>query len=181
MSRARVETVAVLGRFQPFHWGHYEYLIHAAELGKTLIIGITNPDSSATRRSSTDPLRSLDSSNPFTYSDRCEMIRLSLEYMSPSVRVEFRPCDLRSPRLLRTSLGVCSLVAVTLYDEWSREKRELLEAAGYDVHVLWERREKLTSGTMVRDRLRSGRAWEHLVPVGTRRVISQMYGIGRLK
>ena len=42
----------------------------------------------------------------------------------------------------------------------------MLESLGCDVEVMWQRTdaERLTSGTEVRDLIRAGKPWEHLVP-----------------
>jgi len=55
------------GRFQPFHLGHLEYLKGAAERSEAVFVGITNPDPTRIREESSDPLRHLPESNPFTY------------------------------------------------------------------------------------------------------------------
>ncbi len=166
-----VPTVGVLGRFQPFHWGHFEYLAVAAALGRELLVGITNPTSQQTRFSDNDRVRCTAEANPFTYPERRLMIETSLARVMPHVARRFVPCDLRSPRLLRDSLGPCDLVALTIYDEWGAEKTAVVAAAGYDHLVLWRRREKIVSGTDVRARLFAGREWEHLVPPGVADVI----------
>lgn len=165
------KRVAVIGRFQPFHWGHFEYLIEASLLGTQVVVGITNPTPSQTRFSDADPTRSAREANPFSYAERCEMIKLTMDRLASHLDVRFAPCDLRSSGQLRASLGQCELVALTIYDAWGEEKMGLLRDAGYDVKVLWQRREKITSGTEVRRRLSAGMAWEQFVPHGTREVI----------
>jgi len=164
-------SVAVIGRFQPFHWGHFEYLIEAARLGTQLIVGITNPTPLQTRFTSSDVTRSSPEANPFSYGERCEMIGLSLGRFIPQLDVQFVPGDLRSAGQLRVSLGSCDVVALTVYDRWGEEKLSLVQEAGYDVTVLWRRSQKMVSGTEVRQCLASGAAWEHMVPQGTRDVI----------
>ena len=62
------------GRFQPFHNGHLEYLRGAAACSDDVFVGITNPDPRRIREESSDPLRHLPESNPFTYAERLLMI-----------------------------------------------------------------------------------------------------------
>jgi cytidyltransferase-like protein len=165
--------VAVTGRFQPFHWGHFEYLLEATRLGDVLVVGITNPSREATYVSEAGGQRANPVSNPFTYQQRVEMISKSLHRYWPELAVEFRGCDLRSPELLRASLGQCEVVATTIYDEWGEEKAAMISGAGYEVAVLWRRANasKLVTGTEVRRRLLTGTSWEHLVPSGSAAVI----------
>jgi cytidyltransferase-like protein len=176
---ARVSSVAIIGRFQPFHWGHFEYVLEASRLGTDVIVGISNPTPEQMRDSKNDRSRSKAESNPFSYSERCEMISRSLELIVGSPTPRFMPCDLRSPSLLRASLGVCDVVAVTIYDEWGEEKKSLLEAAGYEVVVLWRRGEKLVAGSEVRRRLAKGLPWRHLVPAGTAEVLDSRVVVER--
>ncbi len=168
------KRVAAMGRFQPFHWGHYEYLIEASLLGTQLVVGITNPTASQMRVTDADPARSTREANLFSYEERCEMIKLTLDRLAPHLDVLFTPCDLRSPSLLRASLGQCETVAVTIYDAWGEERAGLLRDAGYNVVVLWRRQEKLVSGTEVRRRISGGMTWEQLVPHGTTEVVQRI-------
>jgi cytidyltransferase-like protein len=173
-----VPEVAVIGRFQPFHWGHFEYVTeasrHSARL--SLIVGITNPSVERTRHTGSDPKRSSSEANPFTYEQRSAMISTSLARLTPHLRPRIVPCDLRSPTTLRSSLGACDLVALSVYDAWGREKQALAEAAGYDVLVLWQRAEKLVTGTEVRRRWRNSLPWDHLVPSGTAETMWSLLG-----
>jgi len=165
--------VGVIGRFQPFHWGHFEYLAEAARIGTALVVGIANPTERETRVTDSDFGRSRREANPFSYGQRSQMISVSLERLAPQLAFTVRPCDLRSSALLRNSLGSCDLVALTVYDGGGAEKRDLVREAGYDVVILWYRSEKLTTGSEIRRRWRSGEPWEHLVPSGTADVLRQ--------
>lgn len=68
----------VLGRFQPLHHGHVEYLDAAKKHCQRLFIGITNPDASTAMIDEADSKRSLSQNNPFSYIDRHLMIERSL-------------------------------------------------------------------------------------------------------
>ncbi|KPI28669.1 cytidyltransferase-related domain protein [Actinobacteria bacterium OV320] len=168
--------VAVIGRFQPFHWGHFEYVSEAGRHSPCLAVGITNPSVERTRHPGTDPKRSGEEANPFTYEQRSAMISNTLARLAPHLRPRIVPCDLRSPATLRSSLGTCDLVALTVYDAWGREKQALAEAAGYEVVVLWQRTEKVVTGTEVRRRWRNSLPWDHLVPSGTAEIVRSLTG-----
>ncbi|MEU8755393.1 adenylyltransferase/cytidyltransferase family protein [Streptomyces chartreusis] len=171
-----VPEVAVIGRFQPFHWGHFEYVTEAARHHPRLAVGITNPSPERTRHTEVDPNRSTGEANPFTFEQRSAMVSTSLARLTPHLRPRIVPCDLRSPATLRSSLGDCDVVALTVYDAWGREKQALAEAAGYEVLVLWQRTEKLVTGTEVRRRWRMSLPWDHLVPSGTAELICSLRG-----
>lgn len=171
-----MREVAVIGRFQPFHWGHFEYLTEAGRHSPHLAVSITNPSARQTRHTNADPKRSGEEANPFSYEQRSAMISTSLARLAPHLHPRIAPCDLRSPLALRSSLGPCDLVALTVYDAWGREKQALVEAAGYDVLVLWQRPAKLITGTEVRRRWRASLPWDHMVPSGTAEVIRALGG-----
>jgi cytidyltransferase-like protein len=165
----KLVNVAIIGRFQPFHWGHLEYLLAAAELSPNLIVGITNPYAESHYVHSSNVSRSTPSSNPFTFEERQRMIEASV--LRLGTRLTFRKCDFRSRDLLVASLGTVDIVAVTIYDEWGQHRKALLEEAGYRVSTLWERKYKITSGTAVRELIREGVEWQHLTPPGCADVI----------
>src|SRR5664279_142184 len=125
------ESIAVIGRFQPFHWGHFDYVSSAAKLSDTLIIGLTNPDVECFYSHDTNPRRSLLESNPFTFDERCAMIRDSLTHLTPWITCRFRRCIFGTPETLRESLGEIDVVVVTVYDKWGRHRADLLGEAGY--------------------------------------------------
>jgi hypothetical protein len=99
------------------------------------------------------------------------MVSKTLYRYAPHIPFGFVPCDLRSPVLLRESLGICDLIAITIYDAWGEEKKTVIEDAGYDVKVLWQRKEKIISSTEIRRRLSHGLDYGHLVPSGTADII----------
>ena len=68
----------VLGRFQPLHLGHVEYMQAAKDRCDRLFVGITNPDAESGIYTSADPRRSLTENNPYTYRERMLMIEDAL-------------------------------------------------------------------------------------------------------
>ena len=162
------DSIGVIpGRFQMLHLGHMEYLLAGKARCQRLIIGISNPDATVTRFNSASPHRSQQSANPLTYFERYEMIRGSLlESGVPREEFDIVPFPVNCPELIFNSVPREAKFYMTLYDQWSLEKKAMLERLGCDVEVMWQRTdaERLTSGTEVRDLIRAGKPWEHLVP-----------------
>lgn len=159
----------VLGRFQPLHLGHMEYLEAAASRCERLFIGITNPDIQGSEFVEADQERSKPSNNPFSYVDRHLMIEASLlasGWKAQSFCIVAAP--ITSPSRLRSYLPPPSdsECFVTVYDEWGDQKAQELESLGYPVTILWRRShsDRVTSGTWIREAIRRGDPWQHVVP-----------------
>lgn len=146
------ERGSVHGRFQPFHNGHLEYVLGAAERCQRLYVGVTQYESERlVNTSDLAPHRSLHSDNPLTFFERCECIRLALQDAGLSAdRYTMAPFPIESPELLPQFLPVSVPIFTTIYDEWNREKVRRLQLHGYRVEVLWERGRKEISGSQVR-------------------------------
>lgn len=172
-----MDSIGVIhGRFQMLHIGHMEYLLAGKARCRYLLVGISNPDPSVTRFSSANPHRSEALSNPLTYFERFQMIQGALlESGVPREAFDIVPFPINCPELLFNYVPRDARYYMTIYDDWSREKRRALEALGCAVDILWERQstDKVTSGTEVRNRILSGQPWEHLVPPYVRRYISE--------
>ena len=159
----------VLGRFQPFHIGHMEYLQGAKRQCERLVVGITNPDISTLIAEQADPKRSKQESNPFSYVQRYEMIDRSLREADwrPD-QFMITPAFINEPEKMAAFLPPKSrtTVFVTVYDQWGDEKAKRMKQLGYEVHVLWRRKasQKIASGTEIRRLMRTGGIWQHLVP-----------------
>ncbi len=159
----------VLGRFQPLHIGHMEYLEAARRLCSRLFIGITNPDEESRIPSTADPRRSQSEANPFTYFERHQMIEDALLGAGWGAETFcIVPAPIREPQRLRHFIpspaeARCFL---TVYDAWGDEKVDVMEDLGYLVDVLWRRshEQRATSGTAIRSHIRHGEPWQHLVP-----------------
>jgi len=151
----------VLGRFQPVHLGHAEYLRAARRRCTRLVIGITNPDLAALRATAEDPARSMAWNNPFTYYQRTMMVEAACadEGWTPGDYLVV-PAPVNEPDRLGQYLPPPdeATVFVTIYDEWGETKKRRLEALGYPVETLWRRTmaERVTSGTEIRAALRAG-------------------------
>ena len=123
----------VLGRFQPLHLGHLEYLGAARDKSGHLVIGITNPNTARLIHDSADPQRSRTESNPFSFFDRQEMITASLVEMGWAY-AEFSivPASINSPEEMWSYLPAPerTTVYVTDYDGWATGRLSLSAASG---------------------------------------------------
>lgn len=155
------------GRFQMLHKGHMEYLLEGKKRCDRLVIGISNPDVSVTRFSEANPHRSTARSNPLTYYERFRMIQgAMLEAGIPLSEFDIVPFPINRPELLFNYVPRDAKFYMTLYDEWSMEKKAELEKLGCQIEVMWQRKneDKFTSGTIVRERIIAGELWRDLVP-----------------
>ena len=163
------------GRFQVLHNDHLAYLL----LGKTecqhLIIGITNPDPSHTSSEPVDPSRSLPESNPLTYYERHTLITAALiEAEVPQSEFSIVPMPINYPQLLRYYVPLQATYFLSIYDNWGKRKKELLENLGLSVQVLSQRpeSEKGLSASNIRRSIADDEPWTHLVPP----VVSRLLG-----
>lgn len=163
-----VRTGVALGRFQPLHLDHMEYLLAAADECDHLIVGITNPDSANRYRTPDDLQRSTSQNNPFTYFERYMMISDALI----AANIHRDKFD-----VVPAPLGMATIneylpdgddveVLLTVYDAWGERRMNLLREAGYKVRVLWRRdpADKNITGTEVRRRISNDLDWRSLVP-----------------
>jgi cytidyltransferase-like protein len=160
------------GRFQPFHNGHLEYLRGAAAHSQEVFVGITNPDPQRIREESSDPLRHLPESNPFTYVERLLMIEAVAE--DEGIRAHVIPFPVNEPELWPAYVPAGVTQYLRLFSEWGGTKLERMREAGYEVVVLDEGVDKEISGIDVRAALRSGGEWKALVPPAVARVIRSL-------
>ena len=162
------DAVGVIhGRFQMLHNGHMEYLLAGKSRCERLIIGISNPDVTLVKFNDANPHRSAASSNPLSFFERYEMIRLAmLEAGVPREEFEIVPFPINYPELLFNYVPHDAKFYMTIYDEWSEDKRKVLQELGCEVEVMWQRsnEEKEISGTEVRAAITAGEEWRHLVP-----------------
>lgn len=165
----------VHGRFQPFHEGHLEYVLHAWQRCERLIIGITAADSTAVRKEDASPHRHEPASNPFTYFERLQMIQdvLLAEGLGPR-NFTIVPFPIQDPGLLGHHVPAGTTHFIRVYSRWEEEKTRRLRAEGFTVEVLDPREEKKVSGTEVRRLMREGLPWKHLVPRGSAEVVRQL-------
>ena len=162
----------VVGRFQPLHFGHMEYIDAALRKSTRLYIGITHPDKAKFFYHEADTHRSQPQANPFDYEARHRMVvELMHDLRIGPDEFEVVPIRLDQPLDCRAQVPLGTIAYITIYDNWGEVKRQLFESMGFRVEVLWRRRETITRGHVVRARIREGQEWHHLVPPSTVRVV----------
>jgi nicotinamide-nucleotide adenylyltransferase len=160
------------GRFQPFHNGHLEYLRGAAARSDEVFVGITNPDPERVKEETSDPLRHLPESNPFSYVERLLMVEAVAE--DEGIRAHVIPFPVNEPELWHAYVPDGVTQFLRLFSEWGGTKLDRMREAGYEIVVLDEGVDKEISGADVRAALRSRGDWEALVPPGVARVIKSL-------
>ncbi len=156
------------GRFQGFHLEHLEYILDGLKRCEHLIIGITNydiyevkPDNEA------DPTRASKDSNPFNYYHRYMMIKNSLlESNVKGSRFDIVPFPIEFPERIKNFVPTDAKFYLNICDGWGEKKLNVLKSLGLDVEVMRVKTpaEKGISGTQVREAIRNGKEWRHLVP-----------------
>ena len=163
---------AVMGRFQPFHNEHLKYLLAAKERCHHLWVGITRFLPSTSNQGGGH--RGLQAENPLTYFERVVLIRQALQAAGLS-RKEFCciPFPIDEPTLLPHCLSPEIPCLTTLCEPWNEQKMRLLEDYGYQVDVLYHNEERRVTGQQIRDAIRDGDRWEHLVPKPVARLLNE--------
>ncbi len=152
----------VIGRFQPFHIGHLHVIHEISPEADELLIGIAAAADSYTAR------------NPFTASERGEMIRLALTEagIGPFEVVELP--DIHDPP--RWAGYVVSIAPpFDLVVAHNAETLELFEREGVPTRRATPFRIDEVSGTRVRRLMLEEGSWEELVPPA---VAAYLRGIG---
>ncbi|MEF9997804.1 MAG: nicotinate-nucleotide adenylyltransferase [Lachnospiraceae bacterium] len=145
-----VNTGVIYSRFKIVHLKHLEYIL-AAKMGcQRLYVGITYPDDA-------------DS----TYIQRYEMIHDAL--LDIGVRredFEIIPFPVEQPEMILQYAPREATYLLSIGNEQGEEQKKLLEDLGLTVEVLWRR--EIDELTLMEDEIkecmRTGREWSHLVP-----------------
>ncbi|MEE4357116.1 MAG: nicotinate-nucleotide adenylyltransferase [Desulfococcaceae bacterium] len=165
-----MDNIGVIhGRFQVLHLDHLKYLLAGKELCRHLVVGITNPDPFLTRAEEADPDRSDPPANPLNYFERYQMVKAVLREAGLDFR-EFSivPLPINMPERYQYYVPADAVFFLSIYDDWGRRKLRYFQKMGLKTHVLWEvsPEEKGISGREVRERMRGGQPWQHMVPPG---------------
>ena len=161
-------AAAVMGRFQPLHNEHMDYLTAAAARCAHLWIGITRFLPSRENRGGSH--RGLQAENPLTYFEHVVLITDALVSAGFS-RDQFTciPFPLDEPELLPHCLATTIPCLTTLCETWNVQKKEILQECGYEVEVLYHNEERRITGQGIRNAIRQGDdRWHNLVPATVR-------------
>jgi len=170
------EVGVIHGRFQVLHNDHLAYLLHGKSLCRQLIVGITNPDPSHMRLDSADPNRSLPETNPLTYYERHLLIKTVLaEAGVPLTDFSIVPLPINFPELFHHYVPTQAIYFLSIYDDWGRRKKDLLEGLGLSVQVISDRpaAEKGQSASDIRRRIANDEPWTDLVPPAVSRLLGK--------
>lgn len=162
-----VKRAFYIGRFQPFHLGHYSVITRIAKDVDELVIGIGSAQ------------KSHELINPFTAGERIMMIRQALldtDIVHYAIPVE----DLQ-----RNSVWVSHIVSMTppfdiVYSNNPLVIR-LFEEAGIKVLQQPMYNRDGYSGREIRRRILEGEEWEHLVPSTVADILRDIDGVERLR
>ncbi len=161
-----VKQGCVHGRFQPPHLEHLEYMQEAKRRCEHLQIGITQFDIVDLVGCDVDPHRSIRYSNPFTYSERCEIISQMFDGIGiASSEYSFTPFPIDEPDKLGMYINPDVVCYTTIRDQWNMEKIQRLQKHNYEVIVLWDKsdEEKITASE-IRDYAKEGNPkWQEKV------------------
>jgi len=180
----RYDIGVIHGRFQVLHNDHIKYLMAGKELCDYLVVGITNPDPSLTRDSEANPHRSTPQSNPLTYYERYVMTQAALlEHGLILSQFSIVPLPINLPELIKYYVPLDAIFFLTIYDKWGRQKREYFQSLGLKIHVLWEvtLENKGLSSSDIRESMKVGKKWEHLVPSSVAKLMKEWGIAQRLK
>ena len=142
-----VELGFIHGRFQLFHNDHLNYALLAKEQCKKLIVGITSPENATLIREEVDPHRSEAASNPFTYFERYNMVKLAL--LEAGVKredFEIVPYPIERPEILYNYVPLSATSFFTIYDKWGDEvksKREQVLEVIDSLPLTWQQKDAL--------------------------------------
>lgn len=165
----KIPICVIHGRFQLLHNGHVSDLVLPAfEYAERVVIGICNPETDLTAYDKTNPHRSENRSNPFSFWDRLEMFREFLKSKNISHdRYDIVPFPINfSEKILNYSPKNADYL-LTIYDDWGKKKKDELEKQQLKVVVIKEMTlgTRPKSGTEIRNLIKSNdESWKNYVP-----------------
>jgi nicotinamide-nucleotide adenylyltransferase len=167
ISGCKAEKGVIHGRFQILHNDHVRYLMAARSKCRHLVVGITNPDPTLTRKDTTDAFRNSPQANPLTYYERYQLVKaVLLEQGLAITEFSIVPFPINLPELYKYYVPFDALFFLTIYDKWGKKKLQMFQSNGLKTEVLWRRplEEKGLSSTYIRKLIYQDKPWEHLVP-----------------
>lgn len=167
------------GRFQPFHSGHARYAQWAAEECDELIIGITNADPSHIKEEETDQKRHQKKHNPFLYYERYRMIENFVNSASISTPISIMPFPINFPDLWGYYAPPGATHFIFVLEEWHEVKADRIRS--HDRNVVTKQAQRDVSGSSIRGKMASGRAWESEVPDAVAATIGRFRGVERVR
>ena len=169
-TRLQSQRALFVGRFQPFHLGHQEAILHVLREHEEVIIVIGSAQNSH------------DVNNPFTAGERIMMIREALNALEVNAaRYYLIPIPDSSMHALWTSqvIAYCPEFSVIYSNE--PLTRRLFKEAGRAVSSIPMLKRTIYCATEIRERMLKDGDWQHLVPASVVKTIDIIHGVKRLK
>jgi nicotinamide-nucleotide adenylyltransferase len=178
------DTGVIHGRFQVLHNDHLAYLLAGKALCRHLVVGITNPEPELAREEDADPHRSHPLSNPLTYYERYLLVKAVLSAQGLNADTySIVPLPINYPQRYRHYVPIEAVFFLSIYDQWGERKQHYFNSLGLQTHVL--RRvapeEKGISATEIRRAMVEDKPWQHWVPPGSARLLTEWDIPSRLK
>jgi nicotinamide-nucleotide adenylyltransferase len=168
--RGTMKRGVFVGRFQPFHKGHLEFVKKMVTEVDELVIVVGSSQYS----------HKLD--NPFTAGERITMIRKAVQEAGIELsKIWIIPV----PDVHQHALWVSQIVGYTpkfdlVYGNESLTRR-LFTEAGFKVEPMHLINRKVYLATEIRNRMKTGENWEELVPNSVAKFIKEIDGDIRLR
>lgn len=156
-----------VGRFQPFHRGHFHFTEEISTEVNEVIVGIGSAQESHTRR------------NPFTAGERVSMVTRALEPIDVTTYV------IPIEDIDRNSVWVSHIESMCppfdiVYSNNPLVTR-LFQERGIEVRGISLFERDRYSGTRIRGLILEGEDWKHLVPDPVSDTIDEINGVERLR
>jgi nicotinamide-nucleotide adenylyltransferase len=156
-----------IGRFQPFHNGHFNMVQEIAEDVDELVLGIGSAGDSHRKH------------DPFTAGERIMMVRKSL------VDIDLVTYAVPIEDLERNSVWVSHVQSMSPEFDIAYSNNplviQLFEEAGVEVRQSPMFNREVLEGQEVRERMIKGKNWQPLVPNSVVEVVEETNGIERLQ
>ena len=151
----------LIGRFQPFHLGHLHAVGFALSKAEKVWLGIGSSNRRPERK------------NPFTASERRDMIESSLEpAMASKTGIYYIP-DLNDHAKWARSIDLLVPEYEAVFTNDKMTQLAYYKHRASVIPIPFSSRDEL-SGTNIRSRIANGKSWEHLVPRGTRETLNRI-------
>ena len=157
----------ILGRFQPFHYGHLNLINNIVRIGVEPLICIGSAQYSHT------------SENPFSIDERKEMVKAAMKDIDCKYQLFGIP-DINNYDLYVSHLKKFVPKFDFIYSGNPLVQR-LFKNAGYQVNELDLINRGVWEGSAIRQEMKEGGDWELAVPNQIAEIIHRIDGTGRLK
>lgn len=159
------KTGLYIGRFQPFHKGHLNYILQIAKEADRIIIGIGSSQYSRTIE------------NPFSADERRMMIELSVKKSLDDYVIVNIPDIHDYSRWVEHVEKLCPEFDIAYTG--NQIVKTLLEEKGYK--VLSPKGSRFISASQIRDMISKNQDWQKFVPPEVIHVINTIKGVDRIK